>query len=297
MRSPFDGRFKGLAGGHPYLLLRLFSIIRAGAKPQVIDVLRELQLDAVQIDHAYRIGDERIVHLEAITNWHAERVPRLALYRFLLKIKFKLPVSSYLILMAEKYAPANLPERIVYAEADGFRIETPYETIRLWEIDPQIAFEPGCEPLLPWVPLLKGGAAEVEQAVAAIARLSDQPASAPYPVETMFSNLAVLATLRYDRDAIRMFLEGVREKVMLSTDLFTESWLYQEGRAEGKAEGGLTAKREDLRLVWNARFPGSEAPPELDRITSAATLDRLLSSIVRAQNADEARRVVLTSIE
>lgn len=297
MKTPFDGRFKGLAGDHPYLLLRLFRIIRAGTKPQIIDVLRELHLDPVQIDHAYRIGDERIVHFEAITSWHTERVPRLALYRFLLKIKFKLPVLSYLILMAEKYAPANLPEKIVYAEDDGFRIEAPYETIRLWEIDPQIAFEPGCEPLLPWVPLLKGGAAEFEQAVAAIARLTDQPVSAPYPVDTMLSSLAVLATLRYDKDVIRMFLEGVREKVMLSTDLFTDSWLYQEGKAEGKAEGGLAAKREFLRLAWTTRFPGAGSLPELDRISHADTLDRLLPVILKAPSSVEARSAILAAIQ
>ncbi len=52
------------------------------------------------------------------------------------------------------------------------QVSTLYQTIRLWEIDPAVAFEPGCESLLPWVPLLRGGIAELERARDAVARLT-----------------------------------------------------------------------------------------------------------------------------
>ncbi len=123
--------------------------------------------------------------------------------------------------------------KLVY-EKDGLRVEAMYTVIRLWEIDPAIAFEPGCEPLLPWVPLPKGGAAEFEQASSAIERLVDHREDAPYPVDVMVNNLATLATLRYDRDAISQFLERLVNKTMLSTELFLDSWLYQDGVAAGK---------------------------------------------------------------
>ena len=77
--------------------------------------------------------------------------------------------------MAEKYAPKNMPDRLAYEDEDGLRVETPYRVIRLWEIDPAAAFEPGGEPLLPWVPLLKGGAAEFERAAQAIEQLVECP--------------------------------------------------------------------------------------------------------------------------
>lgn len=81
MKNPRDGRFKSLAEGPPELLLRLLGLWEPGMDTQPIDLPRELQLDAVQIDHAYRIGDE-ILHFEAISRWDARRVGTLALYRF-----------------------------------------------------------------------------------------------------------------------------------------------------------------------------------------------------------------------
>jgi hypothetical protein len=199
MQAPFDGRFKILAEEYPDLLLRLLGIVESGTKPEFVSILRELLLDPVEVDHVYRIGEERLVHFEAITRWSAKRTSRLALYRFLLRQKYELPVSSYVVLMAEKYAPKRMPARVVYREADGFRIEAPYRVIRLWEIDPSMAFEPGSEALLPWVPLLKGNLAEFVRATREIERLMEHPERAPYPVDVMLSNIAtwqLFATIR-----------------------------------------------------------------------------------------------------
>lgn len=77
------------------------------------------------------------------------RVPVLALYRFLLRHKFKMPVRSYLVLMSERYAPRELPNRLVYEDDDGMRIETPYQAIRLWEVDPGVAFARGMRRCFP----------------------------------------------------------------------------------------------------------------------------------------------------
>jgi hypothetical protein len=175
MKTPYDGRFKILAEEFPDLLLRLLGILKPGTKYHPVHILRELQLDPVQVDHAYLLGEgaeARIVHFEAITSWRNSRVPLLALYRFLLRHIHKLPISSYAVLMAEKYAPKELPTRIFYEDEDGLRVETRYTVIALWEVDPSVAFEPGSEALLPWVPLLKGGAAEFERAVEAVVRLA-----------------------------------------------------------------------------------------------------------------------------
>ena len=301
MKTPYDGRFKILAEEYPDLLLRLFGIVKSGTKTELIDILRELHLDPVHVDYVYRIGEERVVHFEAISNWRADRIPRLALYRFLLGQKFDLPVSSYLVLMAEKYVPRRLPEKSVYEERDGFRIEAPYQTIRLWEIDPAIAFQPGCEPLLTWVPLLNGGLAEFEQAASEIERLIEDPRKLPYPAEVMVSNIAALATLRYDKDIICQILERVREKIMMSTDLFSETWLYKdakaegkvEGRAEGMVQGKAEANREALRLSWNIKFPEAGDLQELGPIDRIETFDGLLAAVIKAQTADEARAAIL----
>ncbi len=74
--------------------------------------------------------------------------------------------------MSEAHAPCELPERIWHEEDDGLQVSTLYQPIRLWEIDPALAFEPGCESLLPWVPLLRGGVEELARARDAVARLT-----------------------------------------------------------------------------------------------------------------------------
>jgi hypothetical protein len=303
VKAPYDGRFKILAEEYPDLLLRLLGIMGPGTKSQPIDIVRELQLDPVQVDHVYRIGDgesARLVHFEAISSWQTQRIPTLALYCFLLKRKFKLPVSSYIVLMAEKYAPKTMPERVVYEEEDGLRIEVPYKVIRLWEIDSSIAFEKGCEPLLPWVPLLEGGTAEFEHAIAAIERLLDHPAEAPYPAAAMMSNLATLAVLRYDKDAVGHYLERLVTKNMLSIDVFKDTWLYKDGvadgRAEGRVEGAIEILRTTLRQALNKKFPELGTLPEIDQIGSPDDLGKLLLDIIDAQNSDEAGAAVQAAV-
>jgi hypothetical protein len=241
-----------------------------------------------------------LVHLEAITSWSAKRTSRLALYRFLLGQKYKLPVASYVVLMAEKYAPKKMRARVVYQEEDGFRIVAPYRVIRLWEIDPQLAFEPGGEPLLPWVPLLRAGAAEFEKAVDEMGRLADHPGEAPYPVPVMVTNLATLAGLRYDKDVICHFLERLRTKMMLDTELFKDTWLYKDGvkagRKQGKAEGQLEGKREMLRKTLRAKFPAVRELPEIDQVVTAGVFDDLLLAIFNAKGEDDVRAAIQAAI-
>lgn len=296
MPTPYDGRFKLLAEEFPGLLLRLLGIVEPGCSLETIDILRELQLDPVQVDHVYKIGGDRLVHFEAITSWRTDRVPKLALYRFLMRQKYALPLDSYIVLMAKRYAPRTLPKRIVYEEHDGFRIEAPYQVIRLWEIDPAIAFEPGCEALLPWVPALNSTPSEVARATAAIQHLTQHPEQAPYSVDTMIGNLAALASLRYGKLEARKLIEKLQRKIMLSTDLFTDSWLYKDGKAEGEAigeaKGKLEGKLEDLRTAFQLRFPEASLPPEIETLSNLDTVQQAFRAVLQAANAAEATEAV-----
>ena len=301
-QAPYDGRFKLLAEDHPELLLRLLGIVDRSTSSEVVHILRELQMDPMEVDHVYRIGEGtggRLVHFEAITNWRRSQTSRLALYRLLLKQKFKLPVESFIVLMAEKYAPKRMPARVQYEEADGFRIEAPYRVIRLWEIDPAVAFEPGCEALLPWVPLLKGGLEEFELAAVAIGRLG-----APEEVRTMVHSIATLAGLRYDESVVRGLLEHLRRKEMSLAEALKVSWVYKDGvkagrrrgLKKGREEGQLAAKRQLLRLTLEKRFPALGPFPEIDRITASEVLDRVFVAILEAKDAGTARSAVLSAL-
>ena len=303
MKNPHDGDFKDLAEDHPELLLRLLGILQPGAKSQISHILRELRLEPLAIDHAYVVEGETgkyVVHLEAVTKWNLKQTASMALYQFLLKRQEKLPVVSHVILMAEKYAPKVLPSRLLYEEEDGLRIAAPYKVIRLWEIDSTPAFLPGYEPLLPWVPLLKGGFEEFERATAAIVRLDKSPEHSPAELK---SKLASLASLRYDKNAIRAFLEKLEKRMMISREAFKVSWLYQEGleegtakgKAEGKAEGKAQAKLEAIRIAVSTRFPGLDVAREIDQIRSASILDEVFAAILRAEGPDEVLSIISTA--
>ena len=302
MKNPFDGGFKTLAEDHPELLLRLLGIVAPGKNSHVVTVVRELRLDAVQIDHAYFVDNSSIAHFEAITRWDARRVGRLALYRFLLRQKYRIPVISHVVLLAQKHAPRYLPELLEFEDEDGLQIRTPYHAIRLWEIDPDLAFEPEGQALLPWVPLLRGGDLEFERAADAIEYLVDNP-NPHYDPQVLASDLATLAALRYDKEAIRRFLQRLLRKNMISIDAFKVTWMYQEGveegeakgKAEGKAEGLLDGKRAALRLALASRFP-QEQFPEIDQVHQSEALDSILLVALEARTPDQVRTAILTVV-
>jgi hypothetical protein len=87
---------------------------------------------------------------------------------------------------------------------------------------------------------------------------------------------------------------------MFSADSFTESWLYKEGEAAGRAKveakGEAKGKREFLLLALNHKFPALESPPEISQIDSSEELDQLLVAILKAQNADEARAAIRAAL-
>ena len=295
MKNPFDGGFKDLAEDHPELLLRLLGILQPGTKTQITHIPRELQLDAVQIDHGYLIADEcgtRIELLEAITSWNARKIGAMALYAFLLWQKYKVPVHCHVLFMAEKYAPKTMSDHLQFEADFGLTIEIPYQRHQLWQIDPAICFEKGSEPLLAWAPLFRGNAEVFEQAAIAIERLFYLGNIEEHKPVALISKLATLASLRYDKNTIKRFLERLEKKIMLSSDAFKVSWLYQEGLEEGRAE----AKIGMLRHALQKKFPSIGPIPELDHWPRPEVLDNLLFEIMEAQTLEKARSVILAAL-
>ena len=114
------------------------------------------------------------------------------------------------------------------------------------------------------------------------------------------SKLATLASLRYDRYTIKRFLERLEKKIMLSSDAFKVSWLYQEGLEEGRAEGQAKGKAEGvvkaIRIALQKKFPMLGAIAELDSVQGPEALDELLSAILEARSPEEARSALLAAV-
>jgi hypothetical protein len=120
------------------------------------------------------------------------------------------------------------------------------------------------------------------------------------PSDQKSRNLATLATLRYDKGAVRHFLERLVTKTMLSTELFVDSWLYKDGVAagevKGKAEGELSGKRAMVRLALQGKFPSFGTIPEIDRIDLPEALDHLMLAILNTQSVEEVRAAIQTAL-
>lgn len=81
--------------------------------------------------------------------------------------------------------------------------------------------------------------------------------------------------------------------------MFTDTWLYQdgkaEGRTEGKTEGRTEATLKALRTVFELRFPGV-AFPLLETVPDPATLEAALRAVVQASSAEEALAAIRTEV-
>lgn len=77
-------------------------------------------------------------------------------------------------------------------------------------------FEPGGEPVLDWVPWMKGGLEAMEAAIEPNRRVSEGSGSSAIS--------ALAAASRCDKDKIRPILERLKEKnVLIPEEVFTES--------------------------------------------------------------------------
>ena len=154
--------------------------------------------------------------------------------------------------------------------------------------------------MLAWAPLFKGDEKVFEQATIAIERLFSLGNIEEHKPVTLISKLATLASLRYDKNTIKRFLERLEKKIMLSSDAFKVSWLYQEGLEEGRAEGQAKGKAEGvvraIRIALQKKFPMLGAVAELDSVQRPEALDELLSAILEARSPEEARSALLTAV-
>jgi len=262
---------------------------------EIVSLPREVLAPALEVDHLYRLRngqEERLVHLEFQTHYKLDLPDRLVRYSMLLHLKYRLPVACVLVLLAERNAPAVVPDSHQF-ESGGLTMRLDYRVVRLWEIDggPVLAMDK--DRILPLVPLLNVSDEQLGRAVERVARSED---------EACVSEFLLLGGLRYDGDRLRELLETAFMNI-LTPELIEESsfyWLVRdlavknitaEVRAEitakVTAKAHITGARRALRRVLKVRFPGLERASELGKIND---LDRLESLIeVAAGETDRAK--------
>lgn len=108
---------------------------------------------------------EFLVLNELQLRYKPEMPKRMRVYAALAEEKYNLPAYPVLVNIL-KESDSEIPTRY-QSEFAGLQARQDYHVINLWEVDVEIAFQQSIPSLLPFVPILKGGAEEstIQQAL------------------------------------------------------------------------------------------------------------------------------------
>lgn len=108
---------------------------------------------------------EFLVLNELQLRYKPEMPKRMRAYAALAEEKYSLPTYPVLVNIL-KESDSEIPTRY-QSEFAGLQARQDYRVINLWEVDVEIAFQQSIPSLLPFVPILKGGAEEstIQQAL------------------------------------------------------------------------------------------------------------------------------------
>ena len=183
---------------------------------------------------------------------------RMRAYAALAEEKYNLPTYPVLANIL-KEGNVEIPTRYE-SEFAGLQARQDYRVINLWEVDVEIAFTEPISPLIPFVPVLKGGADEsTVQRALRILRADEQLSQ----LETV---MAFFASFVLDSSLVRQIMRW-------DMGILSESPWYQqilnEGRQQGKQEEAVAM----ITRLLNRRF--GSLSPELQERLRGLTLEQL----------------------
>jgi predicted transposase YdaD len=183
------------------------------------------------------------------------RMPRrMQAYAALAEARYDLPVYPVVVTILPPPAGTAIPDRHDLTFM-GLQARRDYRVLNLWEIDAELVLRQPVRPLLPFVPVLKGGGDErvIRQALAALRadeQLSDIEPLLAYFARFVLDSQLVLQIMRWDMAVLE------------------QSPWYQEIIERGIERGRLEELRRQVRHALERRF--GAAPPEV-----VATLEGL----------------------
>ncbi len=202
---------------------------------------------------------EFLVLNELQLRYQSEMPKRMRAYVALAEEKYNLPTYPVLINILK----GNDTEitTTYQSEFAGLQARQDYRVINLWEVNVEIAFTQSVASLLPFVPLLKGGAEESTiQRALQILRADEQLSQ----LETV---MAFFATFVLDSALVQQIMRW-------DMAILTESPWYQqilrEGREQGRREEILSGIELDLEFKFSA-----DSLQLMSQISPISNLDQL----------------------
>ena len=275
--KPYDQAFKYLAEQDPESLLILLGFLQPGQQAHVELLPREVSVSALLPDQPYLVETEQgscVVHIEAQTIYDPLIPERMAEYGARLWVRYRLPVSSYVLLLTRKGLPERAPTR-ARVDAGDVQIRVHYRLVKLWNVSARRVLAMDRESLLPFVPLMRGGQAELEIGAQRLSLVRDERKQ-----QELGLHFLLLGGLRYNREDI---LELIGSKSMIPLEQLKESSVYQliveEGLKEGRRQGEVKGRAETLRRLVEKRFPGLNVASQIERIGDAQVLQELILEV------------------
>ena len=310
INKPFDRIAKEFADEAPMFFLRLLGIAPPGSEIHLEPLRPETAPHVVMPDYVASLSidgqDPFTFHSEFVLHYRNDVPATVARYGGSLAWQYGRPVKSVLFLLKKAGVPADIPAvgEFVIGET---RLIHPFQTVRLWDLDPGPVLSSGDLGLLPWALLMNLSFEESERLGARIGGSGN---------ERWIARFLMLGGLRYDRVELEHMLTaegsgggprmGLVEAIVQGSSLFIQEREMAEARGEAKGEARGEAKGEAkgrakealrlLRLALGDRFPGLETMPELDRIENLADLESLLvEHTFRSQDRDSVARAILAA--
>jgi len=212
---------------------------------------------------------------------------RMRAYAALAEEKYNLPTYPVLVNLL-KEGNIEIPTRY-QSEFARLQARQDYRVINLWEVDVEIAFQEPVSPLIPFVPILKGGAEEsIVQRALQILR-SDRQLS---ELETV---MAFFASFVLDSALIRQIMRW--DMAILSESPWYQQILQegeqrgeQRGRQEGLQQGILLSIETALDLKFGAE--GLELLSEISQISDLERLKAIQREVMTASNLEQLRQLL-----
>ncbi len=280
-KKQWDRSMKWLARKNPQSLV---SFLLADAVFEG-EVDRELQVPSIIADALYTVtwqGKQMVLHVEFQRNRHPEMGRRLWQYNALTNMHAQLPVYSVVIYLVED--KPLVPSPYVIPLPDGRPTQRlDFETVKLWEIPPEVFEQEGLAGLLPLLPLTKGGKNRetVERMIKGLEEAGKQDLLV---LGYAFSSLLFAA----DGDS-----EWLKASFSMMHDILEDTWVFQEIIKEGLEEG----KKEEFLQFVEIRFPTLlvQAKQAVEQQKSVEELRTIFNKFYRANTIEEAQDALLVN--
>jgi hypothetical protein len=202
-----------------------------------------------------------LLHLEAQSSWDGAFPGRLLLYNVLLEDRYGGPVHTVALLLRREASAPGLTGTVLRTDAAGHEyLRFAYTVVRLWEL-PADALLSGGLGAAALALLTDDAEPRLQELVNRLAERAAQEMPTKADADLLLSCGYILTGLRYDEAVARTLFHGVQK--------MKESSTYRAILEEGRTEGLLTARREDLLAVLQERFRA--VPPEIEAKIQATT--------------------------